>query len=77
MANEKKKNEKLLLEIVTYRQQFNKNGCDPLLAMENQNLKKKVKVDEQSLQVCKHFFLNSEFILQASEILSKTINNYD
>lgn len=50
MANEKKKNEKLLLEIVTYRQQFNKNGCDPLLAMENQNLKKKVKVDEQSLQ---------------------------
>ncbi|XP_072880531.1 centromere-associated protein E isoform X3 [Hemitrygon akajei] len=52
--NQKKENEKLLLEIETVRQQsFNKNGSDPVLAMENQKLKEKMKTDEQLFQAQK------------------------
>ncbi|XP_072350657.1 uncharacterized protein, partial [Scyliorhinus torazame] len=51
MINEKRKNEELLLEIKALRQDsFTKNGCDPLLTMENQKLSKKLKAAEQLLQ---------------------------
>ncbi|XP_072137981.1 centromere-associated protein E isoform X3 [Mobula birostris] len=51
VGNQEKENEKLLLEIETVRRQsLNKNGYDPILAMENQKLKEKMKTDEQLFQ---------------------------
>ncbi|XP_051876518.1 centromere-associated protein E isoform X3 [Pristis pectinata] len=72
MANQKKKNDELLLEIETFRQQsFNKNGCDPILAMENQKLKKKMKTDEQLLQTMEMKIQELELALTTSQETNK------
>ncbi|XP_067838434.1 centromere-associated protein E-like [Heptranchias perlo] len=68
LANEKKKNEELLLQIEALRQRsFNENGCDPLLAVENQKLNRKLKTDEQLLQKMRIKIHELEMALAASQ----------
>uniref|UniRef100_UPI00398F5893 centromere-associated protein E n=1 Tax=Pristiophorus japonicus TaxID=55135 RepID=UPI00398F5893 len=72
VANEKKKNEELLLQIESLRQHsFNKNGCDLLLAVENQKLSRKLKTNEQLLQKMRIKINELEMALTASQEIYK------
>ncbi|XP_067886483.1 centromere-associated protein E isoform X2 [Heterodontus francisci] len=76
MANEKKKNEELLLQIEAVRQDsFNKNGLDPLLAMENQKLFKKLKAADLLLQKMRIKIHELEIALTASQEAYKQQND--
>ncbi|XP_069781405.1 centromere-associated protein E isoform X2 [Narcine bancroftii] len=72
LANAKKKNEELLLEIETFKQQtFSKSGCDPILDLENQKLKEKLKTDEQLLQKMEIKINELEMALTTSQEANK------